>query len=71
MMQVRFEIDCSPNEVRRLAGGADVSPLAELIQCVAERTLIEMADIRPGCPESLSEMSGARGRRARRHDKVR
>ena len=40
-MQVRFDLECLPNELRRLTGGADVSPLAGLWHALLERTLIE------------------------------
>ena len=39
-MRVRIQCRCSTNEVRRLAGSADISPVSDWLHRVVERGLL-------------------------------
>lgn len=60
-MQVRIELECFPNEVRRLVGGADTGPLAGLWHALIERTLIEACNRQMPRGERSAEASAPRG----------
>lgn len=49
-MKVEYRIDCSPNELRRLLGQADLVPLYEILMVAFERWLVArvaLVDPRP------------------------